>query len=182
MKEKFILVALVGVLLLTACQPSNSNSAAAEVPSSAPAAAQPDATNSVEEAATPMVQTDVPAEPQGSLPPVKVGAPSPDGQKMALLSQSDLSKRLNVSVDAIVIKMVQPVVWPDASLGCPQPDTVYVQMLTNGFIVALEADGQKYLYNTDESETVVYCKESELPMFPVTPGEIDDGQPWVPVK
>ena len=59
---------------------------------------------------------------------------------------------------------------------------MYAQVLTPGFLILLEVDGQQYIYHTDEVETVVLCKESDLPMFPVTPGEIDDGQPWIPVN
>jgi len=86
---------------------------------------------------------------------------------------------LKIGMDQIVTAEVVPVIWPDASLGCPKTDLAYIQVMMPGFLVFLEVNGQQYIYHTDEAETVVLCKESNLPMFPVTPGDIQDGIPWV---
>jgi hypothetical protein len=34
--------------------------------------------------------------------------------------------------------------FPDASLGCPQPDMAYAQVITPGFQVLVEADGRRF--------------------------------------
>jgi hypothetical protein len=100
---------------------------------------------------------------------------------MARLSRESLSQHLGLAIAEITILEIEPVTWPDASLGCGQPDKVYAQVLTPGFFIRLEAKGQQYIYHTDESSTVILCTGEALPVFPVTPGEIDDGQPWMPV-
>jgi hypothetical protein len=156
MKKQFALIALVGALIFTACQPANIVPAPIEVTAKS-AAALPEGTNTVDKPAAPVAQTESPAEAQGSLPPVNIGTPSPAGQKMALLSQADLSKRLNVSIDEITIKAVRPVVWPDSSLGCPEPDFAYSQIMTSGFKILLAANGQIYPYYTDDNERVILC-------------------------
>ena len=76
---------------------------------------------------------------------------------------------------------MNPVTWPDSSLGCPVEGMMYAQVETEGYIIWLEANDSPYRYHTDTDEQVVFCETPQLPGIPVTPGEIDDGEPWVPV-
>jgi hypothetical protein len=183
MKTQYALIVLIGMFVLTACQPLKNTPSPMEGSTIIPVETRPVVAGTIKQTTMPVAQTDVPAEPPVALPPVKIGTPSPFGQKMALLSQADLSKRLNIGVDEITIKAVQPVVWPDSSLGCPQPDFAYSQIPANGFIVVLEVAPNQFLYHTDEVSTVVFCpKPSVMPDFPVTPSDIQDGKPWMPVN
>jgi hypothetical protein len=110
-------------------------------------------------------------------------SPSPAAQqKMVDLSRENLSQMLKISIDQIVTVKVESAIWPDASLGCPKKGVAYIQVLTPGFLVRLEAEGEQYLYHTDESEAVILCMRDTLPVFPVTPGDIQDGIPWVPAN
>ena len=52
---------------------------------------------------------------------------------------------------------VQPVEWRDASLGCPKPGVDYIQVLTPGYVIKLEAAGSVYEYHTDDAQRVVTC-------------------------
>ena len=61
----------------------------------------------------------------------------------------DLAQRLGVSVDEIVIKEVKAMEWKDASLGCPTRGVYYVQVVTPGYRIMLDAKGQTYDYRTD---------------------------------
>jgi hypothetical protein len=121
--------------------------------------------------------TDEPAVPPTANTPAPIVQ-----QKMVDLSRENLSQMLNVNMDQIVTVKVEPAVWPDASLGCPKVGVAYIQVLTPGFVARLEAEGQQYLYHTDESEAVILCTRDTLPVFPVTPGDIQDGMPWVPAN
>jgi hypothetical protein len=47
--------------------------------------------------------------------------------------------------------------WPDTSLGCPQPDMLYAQVITPGYLVLVEVSGERIEYHTDERGTVVRC-------------------------
>ena len=104
-----------------------------------------------------------------------------DAQVLSLVI-ADLSTRLSLDQDLIHVLSTKPAVWPDNSLGCPSPGEVYTQQMVTGYQVWLEANDQIYIYHTDNQDSIILCEEKEqLPSFPVTPGEIDDGQPWMPV-
>lgn len=102
-------------------------------------------------------------------------------EKIIVLVIEDLSTRLSLDPQQVHILSVEPARWPDAALGCPRPGEVYAEQAELGYLIVLEANGQEYVYHTDTDQTVILCLEEELPSFPVTPGEIDDGQPWMPV-
>lgn len=108
--------------------------------------------------------------------------PTPSSGMEALIEQAkeDLSQRLSVSVAEINLVEATEVVWPDASLGCPQPGIAYTQVTTPGYWILLEASGSQYPYHSDRGTQLVHCPEESSPLFPVKPGEIDDGQPWMP--
>ncbi|MBM3123509.1 MAG: hypothetical protein FJZ87_00380 [Chloroflexi bacterium] len=112
-------------------------------------------------------------------------------REIAQKAITDLAGYLNMDRDQIRIADTQPVDWPDASLGCPQPEVMYVQVITPGYRILLEAKGGKYPYHTDTGSQVIRCfgfspahgtELPPLPLIPVNPTEIQDGQPWVPVN
>ncbi len=48
--------------------------------------------------------------------------------------------------------------FPDASLGCPQPDMAYAQVLTRGFTITLVYAGTTYDYRlTPDAQVVILC-------------------------
>jgi hypothetical protein len=73
--------------------------------------------------------------------------------------RTDLAQRLGVSVDEIAIKEVKAVEWKDASLGCPTRGVNYVQVVTPGYRIVLEAKGQTYDYRTD-GRRIFLCERS----------------------
>ena len=51
-----------------------------------------------------------------------------------------------------------PVEWGDTSLGCPMPGMVYAQVITPGFRLVFDYQGQKNEYHTDQDgSSVVAC-------------------------
>jgi hypothetical protein len=114
-------------------------------------------------------------------------APSPVGSGLDTLIQSarkDLAQRLSIKPDQIEVVEARSVVWPNAAMGCPQPGKTYAQVLTHGFVVVLEAKDRAYRYHADSGDRLILCEgetTSPLPTIPVTPGEILDGDPWMPV-
>ena len=79
------------------------------------------------------------------------------GQTMVVVAKERLADRLDVSADEITLVRVQPVEWRDASLGCPKPGVDYIQVLTPGYVIKLEAAGSVYEYHTDDAQRVVTC-------------------------
>jgi len=100
------------------------------------------------------------------------------------LVRADLAARLGVSDAQIRLEAIEAVEWPDSGLGCPLPGAPYAQVLTPGFRIVLVAGTAAYEFHTDQTEAVVLCQDGQpvMPEFPVIPGEIDDGEPWMPVN
>lgn len=76
------------------------------------------------------------------------------------LARADLEERLGVPEDEIKVLEARPVVWPDASLGCPQPGMFYIQILVEGGLIRLEAGGQEYNYHIGDNAEPFLCEPS----------------------
>jgi hypothetical protein len=70
------------------------------------------------------------------------------------LAMTDLAANLDLSVDQVTPQAVEAYTFPDTSLGLPQAGMMYAQVLTPGYIITLEADGQTYTYHGAD-ETIV---------------------------
>ena len=78
------------------------------------------------------------------------------GASLRLLRE--LAGRLGVAASRLKVVSVEPVAWPDASLGCPQEGYAYAQVVTPGYRVVMEHNGQQYTYHTNATAThVVTC-------------------------
>ncbi len=77
----------------------------------------------------------------------------------ALLQQArgHLAARLGLDQASIRVASMEPRAWPNAGLGCPEPGRLYASVLTDGFLIELEAGGQTYRYHTD-ARTVRLCE------------------------
>ena len=70
------------------------------------------------------------------------------------LAKKDLSVKLKVNPEEIKTVDIQVVNWNDTSLGCPQKDIVYSQVITEGYKITLKADGKTYKYNAGLNKVV----------------------------
>jgi hypothetical protein len=91
-------------------------------------------------------------------------APSAESEQKALerlaeLATAELADQLAVETEEIELIETEAVQWPDSSLGCPQPGMMYAQVITPGYRLMLEVDGQVYVFHTDSSQRVVRCDE-----------------------
>jgi hypothetical protein len=129
----------------------------------------------------------VPA-PQPKQLPSEIGlqaspAPIPtQADKMISIATADLVSRFSMDSKEVHLLSAEAQVWPDTSLGCPRPGEVYTRKTVPGYQLRLEAKGQEYDYHTDTDQTVILCIQEGLPSFPVTPDQINDGKPWMPVN
>lgn len=71
----------------------------------------------------------------------------------------DLAERMNVDINQIVVIEAELVVWPDASLGCPQPGMVYAQVLVDGTLIRLSVADQEYEYHGGGWTDPFLCEE-----------------------
>jgi hypothetical protein len=81
-----------------------------------------------------------------------------DAQAMTEKVRQDLAQRLSLAATDIQLVSAVPLTWPDASLGCPQPDMMYAQMQTPGYLIKLNAADKLYEYHTDMGENMVDCE------------------------
>ncbi len=96
------------------------------------------------------VPSQTPAESQpAEAAPVQPGAYGEAAEALVKAAQADLAQRLGAPVGQISVVSVSEVVWPDGSLGCPQPGQVYTQATMPGYQIVLSYQGQEYVYHTD---------------------------------
>ncbi len=88
------------------------------------------------------------------------------------LATEDLAMWLGVDAAEISTHSAVLVVWPDASLGCPLPDTQYPQLAIDGSIIELDHDGQIYRYHTGGQRGVFTCA---TPLTDAPPTVDDEG-------
>lgn len=80
--------------------------------------------------------------------------------EMTALAEEDLAQRLGISPDQIEVSEVRAVTWPDASLGCPEPDMMYAQVIQEGLLIRLSAGGETYAYHSGGNRPPFLCEES----------------------
>jgi hypothetical protein len=78
-------------------------------------------------------------------------------------AKQDLAQRQALQATAISLVNSYEMLWPDASLGCPQPDMVYTQAQVPGYLITLKAGDKQFEYHTDKDQTVIYCENSGAP-------------------
>lgn len=87
----------------------------------------------------------------------------------------DLALRLDVDPDSISTHAAVIVVWPDSSLGCPQPGMSYAQVGTDGSVIELEHDGAIYRYHTGGQSGPFICEQALDKPPPINDLGIDSG-------
>ncbi|MEM1263037.1 MAG: hypothetical protein AAGH76_11630 [Pseudomonadota bacterium] len=71
-----------------------------------------------------------------------------------IVARQDLSRRLGIAEDQIVIRSAQAREFDDDSLDCPEPGKTYATGKRDGFVLTLSADGRSYSYHTDLNLTL----------------------------
>lgn len=69
-----------------------------------------------------------------------------------------LANELGIDVDSIKITSVQQVQWRDSSLGCPRPGQNYLMVITPGYRIILEANGEQFEFHSDMQGNMVQCR------------------------
>ena len=71
-------------------------------------------------------------------------------------AQADAATRTGTSANAWTVIGVESKQWPDASLGCPKPGVMYIQVVTPGYLITLRSGDRTLEYHTGAGR-VVYC-------------------------
>ncbi|MDL1895030.1 hypothetical protein FBQ82_02040 [Anaerolineae bacterium CFX7] len=100
----------------------------------------------------------VPTITRNATPTNQSPANDPTLEKLIEDAKQDLMQRANVPADAITVVSAEPVEWRDASLGCPIEGMMYAQVITPGYLIVLEANGQEYEYHASQTHAV-FCEK-----------------------
>jgi len=87
----------------------------------------------------------------------RVDAAQADLAKLAIRT---LTQELGVAEDRITVDTIRAVDWRDSSLGCPQPDRAYLQVITPGHRITLRVDGQFHFVHEANGRAFV-CRKSK---------------------
>lgn len=123
-----------------------------------------------ERTATPeRLETTTPIEPRETASPIITGEPEEEETPMngevredlpqVTIAVADLAQRLNVAPETIEVVETRAVIWPDSSLGCPQPDMAYTQVQQDGLLIRLQALGQTYSYHSGGMREPFLCEK-----------------------
>lgn len=85
----------------------------------------------------------------------------PDENQVVESALADLASREGVSLEDISIVRVEPIDWPDASLGCPDEGMSYAQVIVPGFKVLLQIDERVFDYHAGTNGEVFLCPSDE---------------------
>jgi len=128
-------------------------------------------------------QTAVLCEEEPVMGPPTVLSPVESGLNSLVHSaQEDLAQRLSIKVEQIEVIEAKSVVWPDASVGCPQPGMRYRQVPQDGALIRLQAEGRVYEYHNGGTRGLFLCEQPagtpkstspQLDLFAVPPDSED---------
>ena len=81
-------------------------------------------------------------------------------------ARDDLVARLAISPESIEVRSVAAPNWPDSSLGCPEPERFYSQVVTAGYRILLAANETEYPYHSNQSRVISCSADREQPGLP----------------
>ena len=130
----------------------------------------PIANPALPEELTPASSEITPALPsQGETTPMTPAIPTPAAaglENLVQMAKEDLAQRVSISTNQINLVETTEAEWSDSSLDCPQPGMSYLQVITPGYRILLEANGTQYEYHSNRDTYVIYCDNANPPILP----------------
>lgn len=164
--QKLMVWAFVGALALAvlACGPAQP-SATPTPPNTITAPPSPTPGGKITPVPTPPVSVKpiAPEEPPVSMTPIPTPT-DPALQKLVDQAKADLAARLGLKPEQIALLELAAVVWPDSSLGCPQPGMAYTQVLQDGLRIRLGVGQSVYQYHTGAGRGPFFCQSPGKPV------------------
>jgi hypothetical protein len=159
MRRSLLLVPLV-VAAMTACGGDDDVADSVPVPTdTAETAGPPSEPTTATTGSAPLT----PPPPAAATTGPGSAAPVGHGRDVAQ-AVADLAGRAGVAEADITVVSSENVTWRDSSLGCPREGMQYLQVLTDGVRIVLEAGGERYEYHGGGRRPVFYCAAPEAPV------------------
>ena len=70
-------------------------------------------------------------------------------------ARAEVAKQLHVQASEFTVVTVEPAQWSDSSLGCRKPNSMYQQVMSNGYVVVLERQGKRHQVNVAGTRAVI---------------------------
>jgi hypothetical protein len=94
--------------------------------------------------------------------PVETLRFSPIEQAMADASLAFVAAQTPLAPELLRVESIEAVEWPDAGLGCPQPEMIYAAVVTSGFRVIVVTETEQFTVHTDsrsDGEKIICTQE-----------------------
>lgn len=89
--------------------------------------------------------------------PSNRGTTTPGSALWIAKAREDLAKQQNVAIDQVKLITYENKVWPDSSLGCPQPGMFYKQVLSEGYFIQLQIGNELFNYHGGSGREPFLC-------------------------
>ena len=76
-------------------------------------------------------------------------------QAAAEQARAEVAKQLRAQASEFTVVTVEPAQWSDSSLGCRKPNSMYRQVMSNGYVVVLERQGKRHQVNVAGTRAVM---------------------------
>jgi hypothetical protein len=76
-------------------------------------------------------------------------------QAAAEQARAEVAKQLRAHASEFTVVTVEPAQWNDSSLGCRKPNSMYRQVMSNGYVVVLERQGTRHQVNVVGTRAVM---------------------------
>lgn len=100
--------------------------------------------------------------PPDASAPVESGSSATTPAAVGALAVQSLARRLQVAPDAIRVVRAESVTWPSSALGCPVPDSAYLQVLSPGFRIELAHAGQRHHFHAGKDGIPFECPDDRV--------------------
>lgn len=88
-----------------------------------------------------------------------------------LAAAQALAPQIGVALETLQLSSKEPQEWSDSSLGCPDPATMYMQVITPGYKLTFTDGANTYQVHTDESgRQAVLCENGAPKSLPGSGG------------
>lgn len=99
----------------------------------------------------PAQQSNVAGQEQG----MKSESGSEQMQQAGQRALQTLASQLKIAASDMTVVRIEPHTWPDSSLGCGKPGALAMQVLTEGYVVMLAAQGKQYRVHVADGRALI---------------------------
>lgn len=97
--------------------------------------------------------------PEGSFdrPTVGPSAPPVTGEAppgVVAAAMAVVAEATGADMSTATIVEAEAVEWSDGALGCPEPDLMYIQVITPGYRIVIDVGGEEYDVRTNDDGSV----------------------------